>query len=315
MRVRHMCPEDLRSLLPLAQKVSCRPYVDVEWLRYHTVDDSTCPPELCLVAQGDQKVLGFCFGCLRGGDGVIKLFGVAATHRRAGIASTLFGEMESRFRKYGISKVTVGGVAPNYFCPGVPVHSTAALSFLLRQGYETDRKTRVDMTVDLQSPELDTADVEAKLAKDGITLQRAAEDEIETVAAFARQHFSREWGVEVEASGRFHPPPLFVALKHGRCIAFAAYDVTGTSRFGPTGTHPRYRRRGIGSALLKKCLQSMRTWGDDFDKPCDHTVIDTQSIKTAEIGWVGPIGYYARAVGARVHRAYWIFHKKLNQVS
>ncbi|MEA3406551.1 MAG: GNAT family N-acetyltransferase [Chloroflexota bacterium] len=313
--IRQMRSSDLQSVLPLAREASCRPRLDVEWLRYHTVDDSTCPPDLRLVAQRDQEVVGFCFGCLRGGRGVIKLFGVAAPHRRAGIASALFEEMESRFRKHGISEVTVGGVAPNYFCPGVPVHNTAAVSFLLQQGYETDRKTRVDMVVDLQAADLSTADAERELEAAGILLRRASEDEIEGVAAFAQQHFSREWAVEVEASRRFHPPPLFVASKQGRYIAFAAYDVTGECRFGPTGTQPRYRRRGIGSTLLKKCLQSMRARGDESDTLSDRTVIDTQSIKTAEIGWVGPIDYYARVVGARINRAYWIFHKTLNKVS
>ncbi len=31
----------------------------------------------------------------------------------------------------------------------------------------------------------------------------------------------------------------------------------------------------------------------------------------AAIGWAGPIGYYARAVGARIHRVYWSFAKAL----
>ena len=299
MHMRQMRSTDLEDVLPLVQETKCSPQFDVDWLRYQTVGDLTCPSDLCLLAESETGIVGFCFGCLRGGRGVIKLFGVAAPRRRAGIASALFEEMESRFRQRGASRATVGGVAPNYFSPGVPVSGTAAISFLLQRGYETDRKTRVDMLVDLQEADLDTVEVIAWLAKKGIVLRRAAEDEIEAVAAFAQRHFSHEWSVEVKGSSRFCPPPLFVALKDRNPIGFAAYDVTGVSRFGPTGTHRRYRNQGIGSALLKKCLQSMRARGDS----------------TAEIGWVRPIDYYARAVGARVHRAYWMFHKKLNQVS
>lgn len=216
-------------------------------------------------------------------------------YRRTGIASALFEEIEGRSREQGVSKITVGGVAPNYFCPGVPLCHTAAISFLLQRGYETDRRTRVDLIVDLQAADLDTASVEAGLAEDGILLRRAGEDKIEEVATFVERHFSAIWCAEVEDSSRFHPPPLFVALKEDRYVAFAAYDVTGISRFGPTGTHPRYRHQGIGSALLKRCLQSMRVRGDD----------------TAEIGWAGPIDYYARLVSARIHKAYWTFHKML----
>jgi len=32
----------------------------------------------------------------------------------------------------------------------------------------------------------------------------------------------------------------------------------------------------------------------------------------ATIGWVGPIAYYARSVGAEIHRAYWLLKKPLN---
>lgn len=295
--IRQIHSTDLEDLLSLAREASRRPHLDMEWLRYHTEADLTCLPALCLIAVKEQRIVGFCFGCMRDRKGIAKLFGVETAHRRAGIASALFEEMESRFRERGATKVTVGGVAPNYFCPGVSIHSTAALSFLLQQGYKTDRQTRVDMTVDLQAADLGTAEVEARLAKDGILLRRAGKDEVEGVAAFVERQFSAIWRAEVESSDRFHPLPLFVALKDSQCIAFAAYDVTGRGRFGPTGTHFHYRRRGIGSALLKKCLESMQTRGDD----------------RAEIGWAGPIDYYAGTVGAHIQEAYWMFHKMLNQ--
>ncbi|MFP3895841.1 MAG: GNAT family N-acetyltransferase [Anaerolineales bacterium] len=205
--LRQVRSKDCQSILPLAQQASGRLCLDVEWLRYHTQDDPTCLPETCLVAAREQQIVGFCFGCLRGGHGVIKLFGVAAAHRRAGIASAIFEEMEARFYERGASKVVVGGVAPNYFCTGVPVRDTAAVSFLLQRGYETDRKSRVDMTVDLRAADLDTADVEAELAGDGILLRRATDDEIEEVAAFVERHFSTIWRAEVEASSRFRLPP------------------------------------------------------------------------------------------------------------
>lgn len=64
------------------------------------------------------------------------------------------------------------------------------------------------------------------------------------------------------ASGRFHRPALDVALKPGRRIGFAAYDMTGRGRFGPTTPPPHYRCWGTGSALLQKCPQSMQTRGD-----------------------------------------------------
>lgn len=158
------------------------------------------------------------------------------------------------------------------------------------------------MTVDLQAADLGTAEVEARLVKDNILLRQAGRDKVEGVAAFVERQFSTIWRAEVETSHRFHPSPSFVALKDSQCIAFAAYDVTGSGRFGPTGTHSHYRRRGIGSALLKKCLESMQARGEDFDTLCDRTLIDTQSVKTAGIGWAGPIDYTMRGPSARTSR-------------
>jgi mycothiol synthase len=86
-----------------------------------------------------------------------------------------------------------------------------------------------------------------------------------------------------------------VALDGDRVVSFAAYDVTGLGRFGPTGTHPDYRQRGIGGTLLKLCLHSLRERGDPM----------------AEIIWVGPVAYYARTVSARISRVFWNFNKGL----
>ncbi|MFP3895840.1 MAG: hypothetical protein ACLFV5_03220 [Anaerolineales bacterium] len=41
----------------------------------------------------------------------------------------------------------------------------------------------------------------------------------------------------------------------------------------------------------------------------------TRGDNRAEIGWAGPIDYYARTVGAHIHRSYWLFDKVLEQHS
>lgn len=128
-----------------------------------------------------------------------------------------------------------------------------------------------------------------------MVLRRARAEEIGAAAEFARAQFGAGWGQEVSDAVRYEPPPLFVALCGERIVGFAAYDVTGMARFGPTGTHPDHRQRGIGGVLLKMCLRSVRDRGE----------------ATAEISWAGPIAFYARAVGARIYRAYWRFGKSL----
>ena len=295
MRILEMQQSDLSRVVDAIKALPYHPGIDTAWLRYRTLDDPTSARELLLLAKVEGNVAGVCFGCVRDNAGLITQFGVKPEYRRQGIATALFGEIESRFSARGITEILVGGVAPKYFDPGVLVTSTEALSFLLHRGYNTDRVSRVDMAVDLANSDLETAQAEKRMASMGIVARRAARSEIASAAQFARDIFSANWQFELSHAADFEPVPIFIALEKDRIVSFASYDVTGPCRFGPTGTHPAYRRRGIGATLLKMCLRSLRERGETV----------------AEILWVGPIGFYARAVDARVHKVYWLFKKSL----
>lgn len=291
--------ERLGDVLALARRLDLGVRLDEAWLRRLTLDDPTCPPELLLVAEADGSLVGFCFAALREARGVVKVFGVAERRRREGIGTALFDALEERLSALNATEVRVEAVAPNYLLPGVELTHTDAIAFLSCRGYQTDRNSRIDMAVYLHRVDLDTRDVARRLGAEGIVIKRADREEISATATMARETFSANWETEVSEAARFDPPPLFIARdgdrEGGRIVSFAAYDVTGPARFGPTGTDPAYRRRGIGGVLLKECLRSLRDRGE----------------VVAEIGWAGPIGFYARAVDARIHRAYWGFSKAL----
>ncbi|MBC7255046.1 MAG: GNAT family N-acetyltransferase [Chloroflexi bacterium] len=268
--------------------------VNLTFLRSRTLGDPTCEPDLLLLAHEDGQIVGSVLGCVRGEMGVVKLFGVAPAFRRRGIGSRLFDEIEARFRARGLKRVRIAGVGPNYFTPGVDVRATEAITFLMARGYETNRIAIVDMQVDLDVAPLEVDDAFERLAAQGIILRRAAPSEVEEIAAFARDAFNEAWQVEVLEAGQAEPPTLFAAFEGSRCIAFAAYDAVGPRYFGPTGTLPEYRQRGIGTALLRLCLSAMRARGD----------------RIAHISWAGPVAFYARAVGAYISRVYWVFQRE-----
>ncbi len=295
MQLTQLTVDNIDAVTELVESLRLGAHIEPAFIRTLTLDDPTARG-LNLVALSEGDPVGFCFGCLRQGAGFVKLFGVAPEYRRRGVGTELFDALETSLRARGVGRIAVEGSSPGYFLPGVELGCTEAIGFLETRGYQTDRNTRVDMEVDLRRVNLDTASLEARLASEGLVLRRAQPSEIERTALFALQHFSRDWGLEVAETARLEgPPPLFVALAGEEVVGFAAYDVTGPRRFGPTGTRPDYRRRGIGAALLKDCLRSMRERGD----------------AAAEIAWAGPLGFYARAVGARIHRAYWGYHKAL----
>ena len=61
------------------------------------------------------------------------------------------------------------------------------------------------------------------------------------------------------------------------------------------GTDASARRLGIGSVLLRRCLADLAGEGR----------------AGAEISWVGPVGFYARGVAARIDRVFWLFNREL----
>ena len=168
MRIIELASENLSQSLDAIVRAGHDTRLDLGWLRYRTLDDPTCPSDLLLLAQDGGRVVGFCFGALREGKGVVKLFGVIPEGRRAGVAGALLAELERRLRGRGISEVIVGALGPNFFEPGVDVTLTGAVSFLMQSGYETDRAARINMMVDLASADLDTRGAKADLARMGI---------------------------------------------------------------------------------------------------------------------------------------------------
>jgi hypothetical protein len=55
------------------------------------------------------------------------------------------------------------------------------------------------------------------------------------------------------------------------------------------------RGQGIGTVLLKRCLQDWQRAG----------------LGRCEILWAGPLAFYARSIGATMGRAFWAWHKSL----
>lgn len=285
------------AALALFQALGYDATMNARTFAHLTRGDPTSSPELRLMATADGELVGFAIGCVRDQALVIKYVAVHPNHQRCGIATALVNRLEAQARQLGLERALAGGVGPNFFYPGVDVRLAPALSLFWRLGYETDRVARVDMRVELGRAPLDVRRAVDALAEQGIAVRRIAREDLAAVADFGGVQ-SEAWRTEVLEAGANEPITGFAAFADGQPVSFAVYGVTGPHRFGPTLTHPDYRQRGIGGTLLKLCLAALRDDG----------------WPEAEISWAGPVHYYIRAVGAAIHKAYWVFTKTLVEV-
>jgi len=293
MKISELAHADLTAVAALTHDMQMQPIDNEHSLTRSTLDAFDSHSSLCLVAHEGEELIGFAFGARREKQGIVRLFGVKTEHRRKGIATALLDELEKRLAEEGATSLAVDGIAPGWLFPGVEITRTAAISLLMQRGYKTDRNARIDMLVDL------TLSANTALSFGSINgefeLRRAAAEDREAIRNFVDAHFGKSWVTESSAAFDHEPISMFLATKDSQIVSFAVYDVTGPRRFGPTGTHPDMRGQGLGSALMRMCMHDMAARGDT----------------TCEIVWVGPIAYYARTLGARIHRAYWTFNKEL----
>ena len=124
----------------------------------------------------------------------------------------------------------------------------------------------------------------AGLRAAGVVVRRARPWELTPVLEFVAENFGRAWADEISVGFARQPVTVFVALREGRPVGFAAYECTCRNFFGPTGVVEPERGRGVGRALLLAALWGLRELGYAY----------------AVVGGVGPAAFYERAVGARL---------------
>ncbi len=269
-------------------------------LREKILEDPAYDPQNVLIYEEDDQIIGFIDGVTRTirdeKIGYVKLMAVDKKQRRKGIGALLYQALEKRFKEAGMQKVRVYDVPFNYFMPGIDPRYTPALAFFEVQGFKRFADTS-NMIVDLTAQTFDTTEQEKKLLGDGIVIRRADYDDRDELMAFIDEFFGL-WRYEVLNAYNSIPIAIHIALINDKIRAFSAHNGNnfGTGWFGPMGTHPDLRGKGIGGILLKRCLNDMKEWG----------------LEKSIIPWVGPIRFYSYYVNAVVDRVFWRYEKVLS---
>ena len=297
--IRPFEPDDLASVARLLDTELAHDDVSPGWLRRQTLLDPDYDAELALVAIASGDLAGFAQGILRPGEAGprawLKWFATSSGYRRRGVMTRMVDTIETIAGTRGAQAIEVASSAPLYPFPGVDPRYCDATAFLHSRGYRKTGTT-ANMACDLRSCDWSVASDVAYLASRGITIRRACRNDQQAVFALLRDQFPG-WLREVAACFLNKPISLHMALDGHREVGFAAYDAghVGAAWFGPMGTHPDWRGRGIGRALLRLCMADLRSQG--------HV--------EAVIPWVGPVGFYAEHCGAAVARFFTQMSKDL----
>jgi mycothiol synthase len=256
---------------------------------------------VAVVAEADREIVAACYGSFGGKPGGrpcghVDLLAVAPHAAGNGVGLGLLRHVEHLLATRGAAEIVLRGNPPVYLWPGVDARYTAMNCLAARAGYERCAEA-VDMAVSLPTADLDCESDEDRLAAVGITVRRAVRGESGTLLAWLRGGpWGRSaWPEEAALALRHEPAGCHVACRGDQYVGFACHGSVRRGWFGPMGTVEQERGLGVGSVLLRRCLADMRRAG--------HQV--------ASIGWVGPVQFYARTVGARVDRVYWLYRKAL----
>lgn len=236
------------------------------------------------VAESNDNIVGAIFGSTTREDdatisGSITLIAVDPDHTRQGIGTALLGELEARLHNLRANEIWTGGGQPRFWWPGIDENLPGVIHFFENAGY-TREETVSNMRVTLENIDLEPR------STGRVLIRRLTKAEWPVFREWMDRTWKGQWGAEMETTLDRSPISCFVASLDDEYVGFAAYDTNRLGLFGPMGTSPIARGTGLGSELLRQCL---REYIDKGRPDC-------------EIGWVGPLEFYEKAVGASVSR-------------
>jgi mycothiol synthase len=229
----------------------------------------------------------------------LRILAVLPATRRRGIGGALLAAAERVARGGGATRLRVSDQPGNYLTPGVDARDGETRAFLEGRGFVAVGRNEnlvAPLTGNpLVTPERASALVQAASGR-GYAIRRAGIADSGPLASLAGE-FSPAWKLEAGLALQNQPPTVHLAITEGRPVAFACTDGNnrGLGWFGPAGTMPAHRGRGLGEALLVSGLRDVADAG--------HA--------EATIAWIGPRTFYERACGARFGRDFVVLEKEL----
>lgn len=224
-------------------------------------------------------------GVAAGADRFVKLLAVEPDATQHGVGSALLEAVRARAGS-GRRPLRIFDHPGNYLSPGLDARYAVGHAFLGRRGFRMTGEVE-NVRVPLVENPLVSAErcdkLRARVGELGYAIVRAEPDRSDALERWVASAFAPIWAFEVARALSGPRRAVHLALHDGKPVAFACADGNnrGLGWFGPAGTDPAHRGRGLGEALLIACLEDVRTLPEG-----------------GVIAWVGPKPFYARAAGA-----------------
>ena len=216
--------------------------------------------------------------------GYVKVLAVHPGARRLGVGRALLEAAEKWAVAEGAVEMYLGGSAPFYLWPGVDVRALPMLCLAEAAGYQ-----EMGAALNMSVPTTFRAAMPS-----GTEVVRVLEDELAARTEAMIGSIWPEWVAEARRAMEQGSCLVAVETATGAVVGFACHSVNRAAWFGPTGTDPAHRHRGIGLGLLGEVCKDLMvaSYGD------------------TEICWLGPLGFYSSAGGA-VSRVFQLRRKGL----
>ncbi|MCP2241172.1 GNAT family N-acetyltransferase [Thermoanaerobacterium thermosaccharolyticum] len=271
--IRNYRYNDETNVIDLWNNCLTRDPIDQNIFHKKVILDENFNNELCLVAEDNNRIVGFILGMSRkypyeerGTEpekGWISVVFVDKDYRFNGIGKKLVEEIEKRFINMGKRNITLASYSPNYFFPGPDkdVYSDS-IEFFKKLGYqELGEAVGMDMILyDFKIPD-EVKEIEKNLNEKGYRIETFKKIYSLPLLQFLQKHFPGGWVRNARNAlikNKAEDTLLLAFDKNNDIVGYcqrAIDDIEG--HFGPFGVDENLRGQKIGTVLFYKMLFDM----------------------------------------------------------